>query len=330
MEQYLALLAKQLRAAPERCESIYIGGGTPTLFNLDKLERFTRLIVDCFKPDKDTEISIEANPETLDGEKVAFLRQYYTRLSMGVQSFDAASRRRIGRHCSQEKLLEAIELVKNAAFLHWNCDLIYSLPGQTQEMWIQDLEQTAECGVDHVSCYALTPEENSLLGGEFIEDDERETEFYHIAEKVLSRYGIERYEISNYAKPGCECRHNKNVWQGGLLCGFGPSAAGFDGRIRTIEPDSLDKWLRGEAPETDEISAVARLNEIFAVNLRTVDGWTQEAWAQVPDADAWESRIETAKKLQKIFPEALHLEPRRIKLTEYGILFWNMIAQELF
>ena len=330
MEQYLAVLSKQLFAAQERCESIYVGGGTPTLFDLDKLERFTGLLMDCFKPDNDTEISIEANPETLDKEKVAFLRQHYTRLSMGIQSFDPGSRERIGRRCSQAKLLEAVELVQAAKFPHWNCDLIYSLPGQTLEMWENELHQTAACGADHISCYALTPEENSALGGEFVEDDEREAEFYHVAQNVLSGYGINRYEISNYAKAGCACRHNKNVWQGGLLRGFGPSAAGFDGRKRMIEVDSLDRWLRGDEPEIDEIAPEARLNEIFAVNLRTVDGWTPEAWQKVPGADTWDARCDAAKKLQKFFPDALHLEPTRIKLTENGLLFWNMIAQELF
>ncbi len=330
MDRYLDKLSQTLRALPDKCETIYIGGGTPTLFDLERLKRFTALVFERLSPGSDAEISIEANPETLDAEKVAFLRQYYTRLSLGVQSFDPGSRERIGRNCSQAKLERAIALVQEAEFPHWNCDLIYSLPEQSRKMWENDLHLAAQTGVDHISCYALTPEENARLGAEFDEDDERETEYYFLAQQILSQYGIERYEISNYAKSGGECRHNVNVWRGGLLRGFGPSAAGFDGEKRMIEPESLALWLADVPAELDEIPLSARLNEIFAVNLRTTGGWTPELWEQVPNADSWEARREIAGKLQKIFPEYLLNEQKRIKLTENGLLFWNTIAQELF
>ena len=249
---------------------------------------------------------------------------------MGIQSFDPESRARIGRRCSQEKLLEAVKLVQEAKFPHWNCDLIYSLPGQTRKMWENDLHSAASLGADHISCYALTPEENAALGAEFSEDDERESEFYHLAEQILAQYDIKRYEISNYAGSGGECRHNINVWRGGLLRGYGPSAAGFDGVRRMIEVDSLDEWLNGTPPELDEIPHASRLNEIFAVNLRTVFGWSPELWSQVPGADLWAERQKIAGKLQEMFPEYLLNEQNRITLTENGLLFWNMIAQELF
>lgn len=330
MDRYLDKLESTLAGCQDKCETIYIGGGTPTLFDPDRLKRFTGLIYDRLQPDGDTEISIEANPETLDECKVAFLREHYTRLSMGIQSFDPGSRSRIGRRCSQEKLLEAVKLVQEAKFPHWNCDLIYSLPGQTRKMWENDLHTAASLGVDHVSCYALTPEENSALGAEFTGDDECESEFYHLAQEILAQYGIARYEISNYARSGCECRHNMNVWRGGLLRGFGPSAAGFDGVSRMIEVESLDSWLDDFPPEEDNIPHDARLNEIFAVNLRTVTGWTPQIWAKVPGCDSWENRREIAENLQKMFPEHLLNEQSRITLTETGLLFWNMIAQELF
>ena len=330
MDRYLAKLDHTLRALQGECETIYVGGGTPTLFDLERLKRFTKLVFERLCPGSSTEISIEANPETLDAEKVAFLREHYTRLSLGVQSFDSGSRERIGRNCSQAKLESAIALIREAQFPHWNCDLIYSLPGQNRKMWENDLHLAAQTGADHISCYALTPEENARLGAEFEEDDERETEFYFAAQQVLSQYGIERYEISNYAKIGGVCRHNQSVWRGGLLRGFGPSAAGFDGVKRMIEPESLALWLDDAPAELDEIPLAARLNEIFAVNLRTAAGWTPELWAQVPGADSWEERRQIAGNLQKIFPDYLLNEQKRIKLTENGLLFWNTIAQELF
>ena len=330
--EFLTHLEKQLAAVPDdaAAETIYIGGGTPTLLSAAQLERLLEQLFACLNPVPDCEVSIEANPETLDREKIALLRKYVSRLSLGVQSFDEVSRCRIGRRCSQEKLMQAMELVSAAGFPHWNCDLIYSLPGQTAGMWENDLITAGCSGADHISCYALTPEENSRLGGEFEADDERESRFYMMAEEILASFGIKRYEISNYASPGGRCRHNLNVWRGGRLCGFGPAAAGFDGTDRMIEPESLDKWLTGAPPEWDKIPHDVRLNEIFAVNLRTVDGWTPELWAAVPGADGWSARRKIAAKLEKIFPEYLHNQQGCIKLTGNGLLFWNMIAQELF
>lgn len=329
IEAYLRRLEQDLSADIVHCETVYVGGGTPTYLDCSQLERLCKLIHRYLPSDENTELSIEANPESLTEEKVALLRQYFTRLSMGVQSFDAMSRERIGRRCSQKKLLDALDLVRRAGFPHWNCDLIYSLPGQTAAMWEQDLRMAAECGADHISCYALTPEENSRLGATFDEDDERETEFYQLAEQVLSGYGIHRYEISNYARRGCGCRHNLNVWRGGLLRGYGPAAAGFDGFIRRIEVESLNGWLNGAPPEVDEIPLPERLNEIFAVNLRTVDGWDEAAWQRVENSDRWENRLKIAEKLQKSFPGQVSTSGGRIKLTPEGLLFWNTIAQEI-
>ncbi len=329
IDAYLDRLEQELYFASGICETVYVGGGTPTFLDCTRLERLCELIYRRLQIDGSTELSIEANPETLTAEKVALLRRYFTRISVGVQSFDAGSRKRIGRRCPQEKLLDALELVRAAKFPHWNCDLIYSLPEQTAAMWEQDLRTAAALGVDHISCYALTPEENSRLGATFDEDDERETEFYQLAEEVLSEYGIHRYEISNYARSGGECRHNLNVWRGGLLQGYGPAAAGFDGFYRQIEVESLTKWLKGTAPERDEIPLSERLNEIFAVNLRTTAGWNAAAWKQVKFCDSWEDRLKIAGKLQKSFPEYLQISSGSIKLSPEGLLFWNTIAQEM-
>lgn len=330
MVRYVDHLEKELfQVDTSGCETIYIGGGTPTFLPLPLLERLLKLVHSRLCPGKDCEISIEANPETLDPSKVGLLRQYVSRISVGVQSFDPELRSRIGRNCSQEKLLSALKLLREADFPHWNCDLIYSLPGQSIAMWEADLRQAVETGADHISCYSLTPEENSRLGATFMCDDEYELQCYSLAENVLAEYGIARYEISNYSRPGCECRHNVNVWRGGLLRGFGPAAAGFDGLDRMIAVESLSDWLDDAPPERDHISIPARLNEIFAVNLRTVGGWTPDLWSLVPGADSWRNRLEIAENLKKSFPEGLLISPECIKLSPEGLLFWNTIAQEL-
>lgn len=328
---FLDHLEHQLKAvAKEDCfETLYVGGGTPTLLGTDNLYRLINILRSNLHIASGAEISIEANPETLTAEKVSVLRRFFTRISVGVQSFNAGFRQRIGRQCSDEALNNALQLIRNAGFPHWNCDLIYSLPGQSLDDWQCDLMRAAACGADHISCYSLTPEENAALGGEFTVDDEREERMFNLAEKILADHGFDRYEISNYSRSGGECRHNVNVWRGGLLRGFGPSAADFDGRGRHIECESLDRWLAGNAPETDELSPQDRCNEIFAVNLRTCAGWTPQMWDNVPQHDSWENRLKIAKKLQTIFPGSLTAAPERIKLTRQGLLYWNNIAEEI-
>lgn len=331
IDRYLDHLERQLAEHPlPPAESVYLGGGTPTLLSVPQLERLFAISERFLVPRGDCEISIEANPETMDADKVALLRGHVTRISLGVQSFSAVQRKILGRRCGDDALSRALTLIGKAGFPHWNIDLIYGIPGETAERWREDLVRAAGTGIDHLSCYSLTPEENSRLGTSFAVDDDAAEEMYEMIPDLLAPYDIRRYEISNYSRPGSECRHNLNVWRGGLLRGFGPSAAGFDGRDRMTETESLAGWLVGTPPELDHIPLPARLAEIFAVNLRTVDGWTPEFWAAVPDADPWRVRLAAVEKLRCNMPESWwKISPGRIKLSDEGLVFWNDIAEAM-
>ena len=308
-------------------ETVYIGGGTPTLFPAAQLERLLELIRARLAPPAGTEISCEANPETLDPEKVALLRHHVTRISLGVQSFDPAVRKNIGRNCSDEALDRALELIGDADFPHWNMDLIFALPGQTPAAFFSGADRAVAAGADHISCYALTAEENAAL--RLPEDDDLAAEMMPDIARFMEEHGLPRYEISNFARPGAECRHNCNVWRGGLLAGVGPGACGFDGTDRWRNT-LLDPWLRGGAPERDVITHAARLNEIFAVNLRTAAGWTEALWRQVPKADAWSARLEIFRRVADSFdPKWFQLSNERIALTGDGMMFWNTVAGEI-
>jgi oxygen-independent coproporphyrinogen-3 oxidase len=328
---YLDHLERQLSTSPlPRAETVYLGGGTPTLLSASQLERLFAMIDRYLAPNADCEISVEANPETLDEPKVALLRANVTRISLGVQSFSAERRGILGRQCGDEALGRTLKLVGRANFPHWNIDLIYGIPGETAEAWRDDLRQAADCGIDHLSCYSLTPEEGSRLGSSFAVDDDTAQAMYEIIPQTLASYGIRRYEISNYAAPGSECRHNVKVWRGGLLRGFGPAAAGFNGTDRMTEVSSLESWLSEAPPEVDRIPRDRRLAEIFAVNLRTVAGWTPELWTQVPHADTWEARLAVAAQLTRKLPESWwKISPERIKLSDEGLCFWNNAAEEV-
>ena len=309
-------------------ETVYIGGGTPTFLSEKQLERFFKLLRSRLTFAPGAEISCEANPESLTPEKTALLRKNITRLSMGVQSFDAKIRENIGRRCSDEALQKAVEAVQKAAFPHWNMDLIFALPGQNNESFFAGVTQAIEAGADHISCYALTAEENAAL--ELYEDDDRAAELMPQIVDFLEKQGFERYEISNFARPGCACQHNVNVWRGGLLTGSGPAASSFDGVDRFIN-GSLEEWLKGEGPERDSIPPEERLNEIFAVNLRTAAGWTPGTWALVPRADSWEKRLGMIKNIAGGMDKKWFvISEERIALTGDGMMFWNSVAGEIF
>lgn len=332
VDRCLEHLEEQLEAAPALPppETIYLGGGTPTFLSCAQLNKLFSLLERRLSPGAECEISIEANPETLDEEKIAILRENVTRLSLGVQSFSSEVRKTLGRKCSDEALARALKLARQAKFPHWNIDLIYAVPGEDIAMWKNDLVRALDCGIDHLSCYSLTPEENSRLGKNFPIDDDDACDMYEAIPEISETYGLRRYEISNYARSGCECRHNLNVWRGGALRGFGPSAAGFDGADRVAEVADLKKWLAGAAPEVDRIPPSRRLDEIFAVNLRTAAGWTPELWERVPGADPWEARLRTARKAAENMPQQWwKIAPGRIKLSEDGLVFWNTIAEAL-
>ena len=329
---YLAKLDRDLAEADlkGRCDTIYLGGGTPTLLTAQELERLFSVIETRLAPAAGCEISVEANPETLDGEKVALLRGHVTRLSLGVQSFDADLRQRLGRRCSDGAIARALELIRTAEFPHWNIDLIYAIPGGNMEKWRSDLRRAADAGVDHLSCYSLTPEEGSRLGPCLAVDDDLAGDMYEAIPEVLEEFGIRRYEISNYAKAGAVCRHNVGVWRGETLAGFGPAAAGFDGTDRRCEVSDLGHWLAGAPPEFDRIPRDARLAEIFAVNLRTVAGWTPELWSRVHGADSWERRSAVVAKSAENMPKKWwKISPECIKLSAEGLCFWNTVAEAL-
>ena len=331
IDDYLSGLERSLVNCKntEAVSTLYFGGGTPTLLSEKQLHRLFNA-VEKLDLTADCEISMEANPETISAGKINVIKSFVNRLSCGVQSFSAQQRKILGRDCSDAALYTALDLIENAGFAHWNMDLIYAVPGQSCADWEKELNKAVGFAADHVSCYNLTREEGARLSGLHPVADEAALQMWYLAEAVLSTAGIKRYEISNYAVPGAECRHNINVWRGGKLLAFGPSASGFDGVDRYSWASDLRSFLDGTAPEMDVISRDRRLDEIFAVNLRTVFGWTAELWGQVPQADDWTVRLNKAAGLQNEYgKELVEFSDERISLTSDGLLFWNSIAESL-
>ncbi|MBE6367284.1 MAG: coproporphyrinogen III oxidase family protein [Lentisphaerae bacterium] len=310
-------------------DTVYIGGGTPDLLTYPELEFLFSAIEKYVPQSSDCEISCELNPECLTASKLALLNERVTRLSLGVQSFDPLVRKKLMRRCRDEHLRNALKLLEKRQVKHFNIDLIYGVSDVEFAVFANDMQQAWDCGIDHLSCYALTAEENSRLGlAAPVADDASAADWWLRIGDFLSSRGLERYEISNYALPNCGCRHNLNVWCGETLLGVGASAAGFDGCDRYTFPASVDGFIAGEAPEIDRVTPQLRMLEIFAVNLRTTAGWQKSVWDKLYPA-TWDTLLDFCCRQSRINPQWWQIRSDKIALSEDGLLFWDDAAMEI-
>ena len=204
---------------------------------------------------------------------------------------------------------------------------MYALPGQTRRGFQNDLRCAVSLGVEHVSAYAATPEPGTPFA-ERIQtppDDDLEQDMWEDAGAVLASCGLFRYEISNYARPGFESKHNGNVWRGETYLGLGPSAVSFDGRDRWMEPPDLRRWLAGEPPEKDAVPHSVRAREMFVMGLRTTQGWTRKEFFEASGSD-W---IDFPERTSCVQDGLLSESGDRIFPTEKGMAFWNEVAERL-
>ncbi len=314
-------------------DSLYLGGGTPTILGEHRLNRLIEIIRQRIPLHPDAEITIECNPESFDQARMKVLDGFANRFSIGIQTFNDQLRQMLGRKAARKHIDRALQLVHGR---NVNIDLIYGIPGQTLKHWQEELKITVEVDISHLSCYALTLEEGTALARKLngaipSVDDETTAAMWEETGSHLEDHGFSRYEVSNYCKKGTECRHNLNVWYGKPYLGIGPAAASFDGRMRWQQSESLSKWLKNHPPEKDIIAPEYRMVEIFIIGLRTARGWTRERWEEIPLQDTlpvkWETMLRRAFKVKNRYPELLAADPVSIRLTSRGLLFWNTIAE---
>lgn len=336
-ERWLAKIRSDLQKNADSLQNVktlYFGGGTPTLPDAHFMERMFRTVSDEIKLCGNAEITSEANPETITEERAAVLGKYCNRISMGVQSFREEKRRVLGRHpVSAENTVPALRRLRQNGIRNIGLDLMYAVPGESLEQWKDDLRKAADLGVEHLSAYALTPEENTpyaIAHGLKAADDDLASDMWHAAAEILSGYGMKRYEISNYAKPGCEAKHNCNVWYGGTYLGLGPSATSFDGIDRWTEQDDITRWLDGAAPDRDRIPRNARVREIFIMGLRTVQGWDRQKFSAATGCKNIWCDAETEEILRRLSSQDLvKVSETNCRATQTGLEFWNTIAEQL-
>ena len=316
--------APRLRAA----ETVYFGGGTPSLLPEDVLLRLFAAVREAAPAA--TEVSIEANPFTITPKKAAVLASSANRVSLGVQSFDPVLREAVGRRdhpgLGPE---EAVRNLREAGLRNLGLDLMYGLPGETPELWRRDLMRALELEPEHISAYSVTPEPGTPFADRITgraEDDALSETMWEQAGTTLGCAGLPRYEISNYARPGFESRHNSSVWHGQTYLGLGPAACSFDGTDRWTQVSDLRAWLDGAPPEIDRIPRRARLGEILMMGLRTVRGWTRREFEAAAGC-SWDGFMDQLNELAE--RGLVTLSEDAVAPTERGLAFWNDIAESL-
>jgi oxygen-independent coproporphyrinogen III oxidase len=287
-----ALVAEELGGKIDReVDSVYLGGGTPTVLDSGQIERIFAALRRQFEILPHAEITMECAPGTLSDEMIGtFLRGGVNRVSLGVQSFVDQEAAAVGRLHKRETVLQDISQLRSAGISNINIDLIAGLPHQTAASWEFSLNEAIETGVPHVSVYMLEVDEDSRLGNEllaggaryhahFVPGEDAIADFYEAACERLKSAGVAQYEISNFAREGFESRHNLKYWTRQPYLGFGVdahsmlrSAAREIDAIRFSYPDSLDKYIAGARPESNAVSARAALEESLFLGLRLTRG----------------------------------------------------------
>jgi oxygen-independent coproporphyrinogen III oxidase len=319
----------------ETVETIYFGGGTPSLLSVEDLQALVQQLFQLYPVSENSEITLEANPDDITEEKLQGWKDAgINRLSIGIQSFFDEDLQWMNRAHSAQQAMGNLQLAKER-FDNITVDLIYGTPGLTDEKWKQNVEKVISMGIPHLSCYALTVEPKTPLDKmirqhktENIDPDKQSDQFLLLM-KWLQDAGYEHYEISNFAKPGRRSRHNSSYWAGKKYLGLGPSAHSFDGMTRqwniannNIYTDSINKNI---IPfEKEELTAVQKKNEYIMTSLRTMEGLELE---KIDEGGREKILLSAAKYINS----GLLIETNNsLMLTNEGKLLADGIAAALF
>ena len=322
--------------------SVFVGGGTPSVLKA----RWMKELFDClrasFHIEETAEISMEANPGTVDREKLRIYRDAgINRLSFGLQSADNRELKALGRIHTWEEFLESFWLAREAGFSNLNVDLMSALPGQTVESWMDTLKKTADLDPEHISAYSLIIVEGTPFfeaygngrGDGILPDEDAEREMYHRTREFLKDRGYERYEISNYARPGMECRHNLGYWTGVSYLGLGLGASSYTFFHRYHNTDDMEEYLSLDLSEAgaavrdiQEISLEERMEEFMFLGLRMMEGVSGTDFFSRFGQNMWNVYGTVIERLEQ--QGLLEVEMPVIRLTEQGIDVSNRVLSQ--
>ena len=338
-DRYIEALLKEIRAAEHTEDyeivSVFIGGGTPSALKAEAIASTMSTLQEQFFFCEDAEVTIEANPGTVDLEKLTIYRNVgINRLSLGLQSTDAEELKLLGRIHSYEEFLKSYEWAREAGFSNINIDLMFAIPGQTGEAWRQHLYQVAELNPEHISAYSLIIEEGTPFAEQNLDlpDEDTEYQMYEDTAEILERYGYRQYEISNYAKQGYMCRHNAGYWQRREYLGFGLGASSLYRGMRFSNTRRMQEYLK-ESRNPDQIrkdvtvlSRNERIEEFMFLGLRMTEGISEKKFEENFDVRLMDVYGDILQKYEETgFME--HIETKW-RLTRKGIHVSNHILAD--
>ncbi len=321
--------------------SVFFGGGTPSLLAARDIGRVLDRAAQRFNFDKDIEITLEGNPESLrDPGRIAdYAAAGVNRFSMGAQSMHDADLRLLGRIHDAACVREARMALRAAPCASVNIDLMWGLPGQTTSAWLDTLRAAINLEPDHLSCYALTLEDGTPMaerqwhGACALPDEEECASMYLEGCQFMETHGLAQYEISNFAAPGCQCRHNLGYWHGLNYAGAGPAAVASMNNLRRENPSDYACWRKRVQTgslwnSAQQISAHDRLFETVMLRLRTIEGLPMALYSA---ATGREFKTEHARLLAELESTGLAVtDKNRVRLTRRGLLVSNDIVARLF
>jgi oxygen-independent coproporphyrinogen-3 oxidase len=336
----ITVRAEDPRFAARSVSSLYFGGGTPSLMAPDDVERLVAAVTDAFAMAPDLEVTLEANPESVELGKLRRLRAAgVNRLSLGWQALRDEQLETLGRIHRRRDNLRAFAEAREAGFANVGVDLIFGIPGQSVSSWKEDLAEAAACGPEHVSAYELTVEEGTRFARDREQgawspptEQERVDMFTAVPEQLVAA-GIARYEISNFSRAGRECRHNLDGWRGGDVLGFGASAASHFENARWLNVADVDTYVarlsagKGVANPAEVLTEDVWAAEDIYLGLRLAEGVPAERrLARVPGPQRSRLAGVLTRAERAGFVESAG---GCVKLTQRGLLFADSVFEEL-
>ena len=352
---YIDALTEEIRARKNdfnayRVSTIFLGGGTPSILEGDDSARIFRALQENFDISDDAEITMEVNPGTVTEEKAASWRKSgVNRLSIGLQSADDRELKMLGRIHTYREFLDTWKIVREAGFENVNVDLISAIPGQNLRSWSETLRKAADLGPEHISAYSLIVEEGTPFYERYgdgsgededkgnhlppLPDEDTEREIYKATEKILAEYGYHRYEISNYAKTGYECRHNLGYWERKEYLGLGLGASSLLSECRFHNTADMGKYLRlyenagtDICEDIEHLSVEDQMEEFMFLGLRKTVGISVDDFRKAFGREIREVYGEQMRKLEE--QRLIEYSGNRVRLTERGTDISNYVFSE--
>lgn len=352
-QRYVETMIKEIQGYRKKYQeycvtTIFVGGGTPSVLSGEQIKEVFNALRASFVIDTQAEITIEVNPGTVTEEKVeAWMQAGVNRISIGLQSVNDEELQMLGRMHTYKDFLNTYHLLRDKGFNNLNIDLISAIPGQTLESWKKTLSTVAELEPEHISAYSLIVEEGTPFytiygeGGadgnlesmvQPLPDEETERFIYEETEMILQKYGYDRYEISNYAKPGYACRHNEGYWRRVNYLGVGLGASSLIENQRFRNFSTYDAYMDAIQnqklfhEEVESLSVTDEMEEFMFLGLRMMSGISREEFQK-----KFGKKIETVyeKQIQQLKKDGLiEFVENRIRLTKRGIDISNYVFEQ--